>query len=84
MKNFVIVAVLLLGSIGLVWFIMGDNSTSTDSTITLGEDAELDMSEESDTPIVTADPVATVNGEEISNADFTAQQTQILTAQGSA
>jgi hypothetical protein len=82
MKNYVIAAVLVLGGIGLVWFIMNDNSTPNESGIDASENEELGSQGSSSVPTVTADPVATVNGEGISNADFNTQQTQALATQG--
>jgi len=81
MKSYIIVAISVLVGVGVVWFLMSGDSTSNESQIITTNDQGLDL-QGAPTPTVTADPVATVNGEEISNADFTTQLTQTLAVQG--
>lgn len=82
MKNYVIIAVLILGGVGLVWFLMSNDPTLNGSDVGVSG-TEGQNSQGSENPLsVTADPVATVNGEEISNASFNNQQAQLISGQG--
>lgn len=84
MKNYVIVAVIAFAGIGSAWFVLNNDSAPApiEPDIVATESEESDMDTEMNVSPVTADPVATINDAEISNADFTAQQEQVLSSQG--
>ncbi len=82
MKQYVIVAVILFGGLGLGWFLLNGDAIPDQPLITDSNTADLTLPGAEDAMVVTADPVATVNGVAISQADFTAQQSQLLSEQG--